>query len=97
MENEKCYHWGILLRYENKLDGFKQHLYRNWQKPNMGLPQLFQTRAEARFFAKTRFGYIKKNRPDLRAEPYGWKVAKVVKVKCIFEIPELNEIPLTQQ
>jgi len=44
------------------------------------LPVLFRTRRECREFIKERYGYIA-TRPDLQAEPYGWRVPRAIKVK----------------
>ena len=66
--------WGVLWRQSSTLDGKSEHLcFENL------LPVLFVTRAEARAWANARFGYIK-DRPDLRAEPYGWKMPVPVRV-----------------
>lgn len=67
-------YWGGLWRSENKMDGEKTHLLLH-----DCLPVLFRTRREARAFIKERYGYIRK-RPDLRAEPFGWKMPIPVRV-----------------
>jgi hypothetical protein len=43
------------------------------------LPCLFLTKAEATAYANERYGYIK-TRPDLRAEPHGWRMPQPVRV-----------------
>ncbi len=73
--------WGIQWREENRLDGKTEHLM--WD--NGVTPMLFKTRREARNWASTHYGYIKR-RPDLRAEPHGWKPARVVRVKVSWRI-----------
>jgi len=45
---------------------------------------VFRTRAEARVYRDERFGCIR-NRPDLKAEPHGWKMPQVVKVSLSIE------------
>jgi hypothetical protein len=70
-----CEHWAVLWRSENKLDGKREHLL---HKDCM--PLLFRTRNAAREHIKLYYGNIK-NRPDLRAEPHGWKMPAAVKVK----------------
>lgn len=44
-----------------------------------GYPLLFTTRSEARRYICERYGYIK-TRPDLQAEPHGWKMPVPVRV-----------------
>jgi hypothetical protein len=66
--------WGLLWRSVNQIDGTTEHLiYENC------LPVLFQTCTEARDYAKRKYGYIL--RPDLRAEPFGWRLPKAVRVE----------------
>jgi len=70
----KVQRWGVLWRQSNALDGKREHLcFENL------LPVLFVTRAKARAWADDRFGYIR-TRPDLKAEPYGWKMPIPVRV-----------------
>jgi len=45
---------------------------------------LFRTRQAAREWIKTKYGYIAE-RPDLQAEPHGWRMPKAVKVKIVEE------------
>lgn len=75
--------WGILWRSENRLDGKTEYLigegFDRTRKLSPVRTLLFQTRKEARRFCDETLGYIK-TRPDLRAEPHGWKTPKVVKV-----------------
>jgi len=66
--------WGVLWISENKLDGVTRHLVRSCCKP-----VLFTTRRAARYYIEQSYGYIRK-RPDLRAEPHGWKMPVPVKV-----------------
>jgi hypothetical protein len=47
---------------------------------NTGFVRLFRTRREARAYAEQQFGYIRQ-RPDLRAEPHGWRMPQVVRVR----------------
>lgn len=77
--------WGILWRSENKLDGKNEHLVWNWRDQSRKLPVLFRTRKEARAFKRQHYGNIM-DRPDLRAEPHGWKPPKVVKLRVTMEI-----------
>lgn len=66
--------WGVLWREESSLDGKREHLCFESL-----LPVLFVTRAQAREWANDRYGYIK-TRPDLKAEPFGWKMPVPVRV-----------------
>lgn len=43
-------------------------------------PVLFRTRREAQLFIAKEYGYLR-HRPDLRAEPHGWRMPKAVKVE----------------
>jgi hypothetical protein len=69
--------WAILMRSENKLDGYRQHFDGTTNHPCRR--RLFETRKEAREFIKQHYAYFK--RPDLRAEPHGWKMPLPVRVK----------------
>jgi len=63
--------WGVLWRQKNKLDGVQDRLL---------FGKVFRTRSKARCWIEENYGYIR-NRPDLRAEPHGWRVPLAVKVK----------------
>jgi len=66
--------WAGEWHSNNLLDGVTMHiLYEN------GLPVLFRTRRQCREFIKDKYGYIAE-RPDLRAEPHGWRMPQTVKV-----------------
>lgn len=67
--------WGALWRSESRLDGVIEHLLHE-----CGTPMLFSTRRETREWISLRFGYIRQ-RPDLRAEPFGWKTPTPVRVE----------------
>ena len=75
--------WGILWRSNNALDGRREHLDGDPNHPCRTL--LFDSRAEARRYNNERYGYIR-TRPDLRAEPHGWEMPKVVRVLIRMEI-----------
>lgn len=70
--------WGVLMGSDNRLDGKREYLAGNLA--NIPPVNLFNTRDGARDFIKRRYGYIAK-RPDLRAEPHGWKIPKAVRVE----------------
>ena len=73
--------WAIQWRSQNKLDGYTEHFVWDWKDSNRVTPVLFNTRKEAREFNKDRHVYLR-YRPDLKAEPHGWKMPRVVKVNC---------------
>jgi hypothetical protein len=70
--------WAILWRSENKLEGYREHLAGDPVHASRTL--LFRTRTAALIYNEQRYGYIR-NRPDLRREPHGWKMPKVVRVE----------------
>lgn len=85
MSKEEIKRWGILWRSDNMLDGKREHLIWNWHDPHRVTPILFKTRRAARDYKKRYYNYLSA-RPDLKAEPHGWKRPSVVKVKCTFEV-----------
>ena len=78
----KVARWGLMWRSKNK-SGTTEHLIWDWRDPERLTPKLFRTRREAREWKRENYEYILR-RPDLRAEPHGWRPPKVVKVVCIF-------------
>lgn len=71
--------WGAFWQSRNAQEGHIKHpLYRD------GVPALFRTRREAREWIESRYGYIR-NRPDLRAEPHGWRMPIPVKAGIVWE------------
>jgi hypothetical protein len=78
MSNERCVSaWAIAHESNNLLDGHRQWLEGTPYHASHTL--LFGTRAEARTHLEQAHGYLR-NRADLRKEPFGWRVPKVVKV-----------------
>lgn len=67
--------WGLVWRSRNRLDGERTHIIIMDDLQ----PALFKTRAAARRYAKQRFGYIAE-RPDLQAEPHGWRMPRAVRI-----------------
>lgn len=68
--------WAAEWYSRNRIDGETRHLLGGPR----GIPALFRTRAECRAWIASRYGYIA-HRPDLRAEPHGWRVPRAVRVK----------------
>lgn len=75
--------WAILWRANNKLDGRQHHLIGDPNHPSR--TKLFSNRKLARTFAKEKYAYISQ-RPDLRCEPFGWCLPKVVRVRVTVEV-----------
>ena len=67
--------WAILERSDNRLDGKREWLVGD----GSGLPRMFLSRSACRAYIQNYFSYIR-TRPDLRAEPHGWKMPQAVKV-----------------
>ena len=65
--------WGVEWRSKNRLDGEQKRM--QWCTEI----RLFRTRLEARAFIDEAYGYIR-HRPDLRAEPHGWRMPVAVRV-----------------
>lgn len=73
--------WGIVWRSENKLDGMtRRFILRD------GAPLVFSTRLGARRYIQQHYSYIA-DRPDLRAEPHGWKTP--IAVRVVIRLTEL--------
>lgn len=66
--------WAIEWRSDNWLDGRCRRFIWNGTQPH-----LFETRAKARAFIAEKYDYFAR-RPDLRAEPHGWRMPRAVKV-----------------
>jgi len=86
--------WAVKWRSENALDGKREYLLGRFFYKHPEVPPcvaghstaVFRTREAAREHVREVYGYIK-SRPDLRAEPHGWKTPQVVKVEV-----SVNEI-----
>lgn len=78
--------WAVKWRSENRMDGKREYLCTLPKHNRSGYLEMaiFETRAKAREWKRERYDYIRLS-PVLRAEPYGWKVPKVVKVAVIVE------------
>lgn len=72
--------WAILCGSDNRLDGKREWL----QGDGSGLPRMFMTRKSCRAYIEKHFSYIR-TRPDLKAEPHGWKMPQAVKVMVAVE------------
>jgi hypothetical protein len=70
--------WAVEWHSVNRLDGDRRHL--QWRpEPGPGAFRLFRYRRECRTYIEERYGYIR-DREDLRAEPYGWRMPQAVRV-----------------
>lgn len=68
--------WGLIWHAENKMDGVNRHIIFD----AVGKVKTARTRREIRDYAQERYGYIKR-RPDLRAEPHGWRFPQPVRIR----------------
>lgn len=78
-------YWAVQFRSNNRIDGYRESLCGDWKDPRQLGPMLFKTRREARQWRDERYGYIR-NRPDLQAEPHGWKPARVVRIEVNYTV-----------
>lgn len=65
--------WAIEWHSVNKLNGDQRMLLG-------GIDGLFKTRQAARAHIEEQWGFLR-DRPDLHAEPHGWKMPRAVKVR----------------
>ena len=85
--------WGILWRSKNRLDGKRENLEgAAWRTAPPELrgctgSMMFCTRHACREFIEKHWGYIR-DREDLRAEPFGWKMPKAVKISVQVKVKE---------
>ena len=68
--------WAAQWHSKHALDGDRKYILYDLDC----LPMLFKTRARCRKWIKEKYGYIAE-RPDLRAEPFGWRMPQAVKVE----------------
>lgn len=66
--------WAALWYSKTNMDDITEHIIYD-----DCLPALFRTRKECLVYINKRYGYIR-NRPDLRAEPHGWRLPRAIKV-----------------
>jgi len=86
--------WAIKMRSENRLDGKREWFLGRYVLPITACPTqldghktaVFRTRKVARQFVNDTYGHLR-DRPDLRAEPHGWKPPHIVRVNI-----EINEV-----
>lgn len=70
--------WAVLKRSVNQLDGAR--VFFDGTTGHASRTLLFETRREALDYVETKYGY-QRSRPGLRAEPHGWRMPKVVRVR----------------
>jgi hypothetical protein len=70
--------WAVEWHSVNAVDGDRRHL--QWDNTfEHTFPHLFRTRRECAAYIKRHHGYLK-DRPDLRREPFGWRMPRPVRV-----------------
>jgi hypothetical protein len=74
--------WGVLWRSDSALDGKVERLLGDTSHPSRRV--LFETRHEARAYIENKYGYLR-TRPDLRREPFGWRMPIPVRVTVTVE------------
>jgi hypothetical protein len=70
--------WGVEWHTTNKVDGDRRDLIWDGHPPHV-FPHLFRTRRECRAHIAETWGYLQ-DRPDLKAEPFGWRRPRPVRV-----------------
>ena len=80
--------WAVLCESDNRLDGKRAYLDGVPDHPSR--TKLFFTRQQARDYNNKHYGYIR-DRPDLKKEPHGWKMPKVVQVLITVEVIDGEE------
>ena len=71
---DACSRWGLLWRSSSHRHGQRESLL--WDGIQ---PLIFPNRSAARQYSRRKYGYIN-TRPDLRAEPYGWRMPSPVHI-----------------
>lgn len=75
----KTERWGLIWQSKNRLDGENAHVIITQFH---GYPFFF-TRKEAREFRDKHYGDFR-HRADLKAEPHGWRLPRVARVKITY-------------
>lgn len=78
-------YWAIRHVSYNRLDGY--HEYLEGDPDTQTHLRLFQSRSGAREYISQKHGYMR-TRPDLKREPFGWKVPVAVKVTLEFTVSQ---------
>ena len=76
--------WGVEWHSRNRLDGVSRYLL--WKCP--GQPLFFETRQECRAYIQETYSHIR-HRPDLRAEPHGYRMPQAVRV--VVEVRKVSD------
>ena len=73
--------WAVEWHDHNRVEGCQRHL--QWSpETGPGDYRLFRTRRACRAYIEARYGYIRE-RPDLRAEPFAWRLPQAVRVTVV--------------
>jgi hypothetical protein len=71
--------WAVECHSVNRVDGDRRFLVWDHEPGEMFCYRLFRTRFECRAWIDAHYGYLRE-RPDLRAEPFGWRMPRAVRV-----------------
>ncbi len=73
--------WAVKFSSQNRLDGYREHFV---FRRSACTAMMFRTRQEAREWIELHWAFLR-YRPDLKAEPHGWKMPKPCQVKVIIK------------
>ena len=73
--------WAVEGHIRNRSDGDRRDLV--WNRTDRF--RVFETRRECRAYIEGDWGFLR-TRPDLRAEPHGWRIPRAVRVTVNREI-----------
>ncbi len=84
--------WALLWHSENQLNGVTEHLMGPGSLPVVGPgPMLFSTYKQARQYLRDNYTYLK-TREDLRREPHGWRMPRIVRVSVSVRVEKIEKI-----
>jgi hypothetical protein len=84
--------WAVEVHCRNRLDGDRRHLMWDHEPSEPFCYRLFRTRQECRAWIDKHHGYLR-DRPDLRAEPFGWRMPQAVRVEVNRTVTSTRETP----
>ena len=72
--------WAVEFHERTRRDGDTRFLLWDHERGEPFCYRLFRTRRECRAWIDKHHGYLRE-RPDLRAEPFGWRMPRAVRVE----------------